>query len=144
LQEDKGLLFDAFDTMSLVLPALTGAIATLRVDGERMRAALDPSMRATDLADALVDAGIPFRESHGFVGRLVREAERLNTPLDRVPVSVAAAIHPALGTALAQLGDWEASVERRATPGGSSRASVDAQIEALDRAFAPVLPPVPR
>ena len=144
LQEDKSLLFDAFDTMTLVLPALTGAIATLRVDPARMRAALEPAMRATDLADALVDGGIPFRESHGLVGRLVREAERLNLPLDRVPAATAAAIHPALATALAQLGDWEASVERRATPGGSSRASVEAQLESLDRAFAPVLPPVPR
>jgi argininosuccinate lyase len=144
LQEDKALLFDAFDTMGLVLPAFTGAIATLRVDRDRMRAALDPSLRATDLADALVDAGLPFRESHALVGRLVREAEKLNTPLDRVPAATAAAIHPSLATALGQLGDWEASVERRATPGGSSRASVETQLEALERAFAPVLPPVPR
>ena len=144
LQEDKALLFDAFDTMSLVLPAITGAMATLHTDGDRMRAALDVSLRATDLADALVDGGIPFRDSHGFVGQLVREAERLNVPLDRVPPAAAAAIHPALATALERLGDWEASVERRATPGGSSRASVIAQLEALERAFAPVLPPVPR
>ena len=144
LQEDKALLFDGFDTMSLVLPAITGAMATLHTDGDRMRAALDVSLRATDLADALVDGGIPFRESHGFVGQLVREAERLNVPLDRVPHAAAAAIHPALATALERLGDWEASVERRATPGGSSRASVLAQLEALERAFTPVLPPVPR
>ena len=144
LQEDKALLFDAFDTMSLVLPAITGAMATLQTNGDRMHAALDVSLRATDLADALVDGGIPFRESHGFVGQLVREAERLNVPLDRVPSAAAAAIHPALATALERLGDWEASVERRATPGGSSRASVLAQLEALERAFAPVLPPVPR
>jgi argininosuccinate lyase len=144
LQEDKALLFDAFDTMGLVLPAFTGAVATLRVERDRMRAALDASLRATDLADALVDGGLPFRESHELVGRLVREAERLNTPLDRVPVAVAAALHPALAAALAGLGDWEASVERRATPGGSSRASVESQLDALERAFAPVLPPVPR
>ncbi len=144
LQEDKALLFDAFDTMSLVLPALTGAMATLRTDGDRMREALDPSMRATDLADALVDAGIPFRESHSLVGRLVREAERTKTPLDLMPAAAAAAIHPALATALERMGDWEASVERRGTSGGSSRASVAAQLEALERAFAPVLPPVPR
>ena len=78
------------------------------------------------------------------MGRLVREAERLNTPLDRMPVGAAAAIHPALAPALERLGDWEASVERRATPGGSSRASVESQLDALERVFAPVLPPVPR
>src|SRR5205814_7127830 len=54
LQEDKALLFDGFDTLALVLPAATGAIAALGVDAERMRAALDASLRATDLADLLV------------------------------------------------------------------------------------------
>ncbi len=136
LQEDKALLFDGFDTLALVLPAVTGAVATLSVDGERMRAALDASLRATDLADLLVEAGVPFRESHGFVGRLVREAERSGVPLDRVPGPVAAAIHPALGAALAQLGTWEDSVESRATAGGSSRESVLQQVEALRAAFA--------
>ena len=136
LQEDKALLFDAFDTLALVLPAATGAIATLSVDGDRMRAALDASLRATDLADLLVEAGVSFRESHGLVGRLVREAERSGLPLDRVPSAVAAAIHPALGAALTQLGTWEDSVESRATPGGASRQSVTEQIEALRAAFA--------
>jgi argininosuccinate lyase len=131
LQEDKALLFDAFDTLALVLPAVTGAIAAMTVDAERMRAALDASLRATDLADRLVEAGVPFRESHGLVGRLVREAERTGVPLDRVQAEVAAAIHPALPAALAQLGTWEDSVEGRATPGGASRQSVEQQIEAL-------------
>jgi argininosuccinate lyase len=136
LQEDKALLFDAFDTLGLVLPATTGAIQTLSVDAERMRAALDASLRATDLADLLVESGVPFRESHRLVGRLVREAERSGVPLDRVPGPVAAAIHPGLGAALAQLGTWEDSVESRATPGGASRDSVVQQVEALRVAFA--------
>jgi argininosuccinate lyase len=137
LQEDKALLFDACDTLTVVLPAVTGALDTLTVNGERMAAALDPAMRATDLADLLVEAGVPFRECHGLVGRLVREAERAGVPLDRVPAAVAAAIHPMLGGAVTQLGSWEDSVESRATTGGASRASVQAQIEELRRAFAP-------
>jgi len=137
LQEDKALLFDACDTLAVVLPALTGAIETLTVNPERMAAALDPAMRATDLADLLVEAGVPFRESHGLVGRLVREAEKARVPLDKVPAGVAAAIHPALGAAMTQLGTWEDSVESRATVGGASRASVDGQIDELRRAFWP-------
>lgn len=136
LQEDKGLLFDAFDTLALVLPATTGAVAALSVDVERMRAALDASLRATDLADLLVEAGVPFRESHGLVGRLVREAERSGVPIDQVPGPVAAGIHPALGAALTQLGTWEDSVESRATPGGAARQSVTQQLDALRAAFA--------
>ncbi len=135
LQEDKALLFDAFDTLALVLPAVSGAMASLTPDGARMAAALDASLRATDLADLLVEAGVPFRESHGLVGKLVRAAEQGGAPLDRVPPAVAAAIHPALGAALSQLGTWETSVEGRATPGGSSRKSVADQIDELRKAF---------
>src|SRR6266566_2163813 len=137
LQEDKALLFDACDTLATVLPAVTGAIETLTINADRMAAALDPAMRATDLADLLVEAGVPFRESHGLIGRLVRAAEHEHVPLDRVPQNIANDIHPALGSALAQLGTWEQSVESRATPGGASRASVESQIEELRRAFMP-------
>ncbi|OLB51442.1 MAG: argininosuccinate lyase [Gemmatimonadetes bacterium 13_2_20CM_2_65_7] len=137
LQEDKALLFDACDTLATVLPAVTGAIETLAINADRMAAALDPAMRATDLADLLVEAGVPFRESHGLIGRLVRAAEHEHVPLDRVPQKIANDIHPALGPALAQLGTWEQSVESRATPGGASRASVESQIEELRRAFMP-------
>ena len=141
LQEDKALLFDACDTLATVLPAMTGAIETLTINADRMAAALDPAMRATDLADLLVEAGVPFRESHGLIGRLVRAAEHENVPLDRVPQNIANDIHPALGPALAQLGTWEQSIESRATPGGASRASVESQIEELRRAFMPATTP---
>ncbi len=139
LQEDKALLFDAFDTLGLVLPAVSGAIASLTPDAARMEAALDASLRATDLADFLVEAGVPFRDSHGLVGKLVRAAEQAGVALDRVPLAVAAAIHPALGAALSQLGTWETSIEGRATPGGSSRKSVADQIDELRKAFVPLL-----
>jgi argininosuccinate lyase len=137
LQEDKALLFDACDTLATVLPALTGAMDSLIVNAERMAAALDPAMRATDLADLLVEAGVPFRESHGLIGRLVRAAEQAGVALDRVPAAVATEIHPALVPALAQLGSWEQSVESRATSGGASRASVESQIDELRRLFQP-------
>jgi argininosuccinate lyase len=94
-------------------------------------------MRATDLADLLVDAGVPFRESHGLIGKLVRAAEQAGVTLDKVSPQIATQIHPVLGPALAQLGSWEQSVESRATPGGASRASVESQIEELRRAFQP-------
>jgi argininosuccinate lyase len=135
LQEDKALLFDAFDTVTVVLPAMTGAIAALTVDAERMRAALDPSLRATDVADRLVAAGVPFRERGGG-GRRARAPPPAGLPLDRVPGSMAAAIHPALVTALTELGSWEDSVESRATPGGAARQSVAGQLEALTVVFA--------
>src|SRR5260221_9031625 len=139
LQEDKALLFDAFDTLSLVLPAVSRAVPSLTPDRGRMAAALDAPPRPTDLADLLVEAGVPFRESHGLVGKLVRAAEQAGVALDRVPPAVATAIHPALGTALSQLGTWETSVEGRATPRGSARKSGAGQNDRLREAVPPLM-----
>jgi argininosuccinate lyase len=130
------LLFDAVDTVLLTLPAVRGAVATLEPVPDRMRAALDPSLLATDLADGLVARGIPFREAHGLVGRLVKEAEARGCPLTQVPAAAASAIHPWMPELLAGLGSWEDSIERRGTMGGSSKLAVERQLAELDRAFA--------
>lgn len=136
LQEDKTWLFDAVDTVLLTLPALRGAVETMRPVPDRMRAALDPALFATDLADGLVREGVPFRDAHGLVGRLVREAERQAVSIVEVPREAAAAIHAALPRLLEHLGDWEASIERRRTVGGSAREAVATQLGELSRAFA--------
>jgi argininosuccinate lyase len=135
LQEDKLILFRAVDGLLLTLPAVRGALATMTPVPDRMQAALDPGMLATDLADGLVREGVPFREAHHIVGQLVRAAEEASVPINRVPAKASAAIHPRLPTLIAGLGSWEESVERRATAGGSSRASVRSQIAALQREF---------
>ncbi len=135
LQEDKAFLFDAVDTVLLTLPAVRGAVATMEPVAERMHVALQRGMLATDLADGLVAQGVPFREAHGLVGRLVQEAERRRVDLAAVPPDAARAIHRSLPALLASLGSFAESVERRATPGGSSRASVVAQLTELAAAF---------
>lgn len=137
LQEDKAALFGAVDAMRLTLPAVRGAVATLEPRADRMRAALDTSLFATDLADGLVRGGVPFREAHGYVGRLVRAAEERSVALPDVPVPVARAIHPDLPALVAGLGDWEASIERRATTGGASRAALAHQLASLRPVFTP-------
>jgi argininosuccinate lyase len=135
LQEDKVFLFDAVDTVLLTLPAVRGAVATMEPVPERMTAALQRGMLATDLADGLVAQGVPFREAHGLVGRLVQEAERRRVDLAAVPPEAAKAIHPALPVLLGSLGSFGDSVERRATPGGSARASVVTQLTEVKAAF---------
>ncbi len=77
LQEDKPAVFAAAETLSIMLPVMAGAIDTLTVRGDRMQAALDAAMLATDLADYLVQRGVPFREAHGLAGRAVRKAIEL-------------------------------------------------------------------
>lgn len=73
LQEDKEPVFDAADTLELVLPAMTGAVATVRFRPEAMLAACDAEgLYATDLAEALVKTGVPFREAHRQTGELLK------------------------------------------------------------------------
>jgi len=73
LQEDKEPVFDAADTLELVLPAMAGAVATVRFDPEAMLAACDAEgLYATDLAEALVKEGVPFREAHRRTGELLK------------------------------------------------------------------------
>ncbi len=137
LQEDKAFLFDAVDHLLLTLPALRGAVETMEPVEPRMTAALDTGLLATDLADGLVNLGIPFREAHRLVGKLVAAAESLGDPITSVPAETAQAIHAALPDLIEHLGSWEESVERRATVGGSSRRSVTRQLEELEKAFNP-------
>jgi argininosuccinate lyase len=136
LQEDKQFVFDTVDTLLLVLPALAGALATCELRPERVNEALDTQLLATDLADHLVRLGVPFRESHEVVGRLVRRAERDGISLAELGADTLAEAHPALGSGAAEVFDWERSVESRDLPGGTSRRSVAAQMEAARAALA--------
>lgn len=138
LQDDKRVLFDAVDTMLLVLPAVAGTLAELTFQRERMRAAVTGGMMATDLADYLVTKGASFREAHGAVGGLVREAEQLGCELDALPATTIAAAHPLFGDDAA---DWlgaSFSVARREVEGGTGPEAVRAQLQKARGALASV------
>jgi argininosuccinate lyase len=130
LQEDKEPVFDAADTLELVLPALTGAVATLRFDGAAMRAACaDEGLYATDLAEALVREGVPFREAHRRTGGLLRDAAADGRSLrDLTPAEWAAFGVPDGDERF----DPDRSIAARPGPGGPTSASVRAQADALD------------
>src|SRR3970282_1179317 len=85
LQEDKLPVFQAYDTLRLMLPVMAGLLQTLSVHPQRLQAALDPGMLATDLADYLVERGIPFRSAHNIAGQCVRKANDLALPLSALP-----------------------------------------------------------
>ena len=130
LQEDKRPIMDAFDCVLPCLEALAGAIETCRFDAERMRQALDKGhLCATDLADFLALAGVPFREAHHIVGALVREAEAKGVELGALPDATFAAAHPALASQeRAAALDPALAVERRSLVGGPARSAVVAAI----------------
>jgi argininosuccinate lyase len=128
LQEDKPPLFDTVDTLLLVLPAVAGAVASARFRPERMAAAMDPQLLATDLADYLVRRGVPFRESHEIIGRLVRRAEEEGVGLDRLGTAAFREGHAAFEEDVHGVFDWLRSADARDTDGGTSRRAILAQL----------------
>ena len=129
LQEDKHFLFDAVDTLDVLLPAVTGMLAEARFRVDRMGAACaDGYLGATDLADHLVRVGWPFRRAHEAVGALVQACLARGVGLtaasgeDIAAAGLGGIDLPDLGTA--------ASVETKISYGGTSRERVNEQLAA--------------
>src|SRR5690348_2518825 len=135
LQDDKRIVFDAVDTLLLVLPAVAGALAECTFRGDRMRAALSSTMMATDLADYLVRKGATFREAHGAVGRLVRQCEEGGLDLHTLPLAAFSAAHPLFGQDVFDALSALQSVEQREIEGGTGPGAVRAQLEAAQKAL---------
>jgi argininosuccinate lyase len=131
-QEDKEPLFDAMRQVSLALGAITGMIATATWAPERMQAAADAeTTAATDLAEWLVQRGMPFRDAHAVVGALVRAALAGEGPLRDLVTA-----HPDLGADAAALVRPGVSVQRRSTPGGAGPVPVAEQMQRFTRRLA--------
>ncbi len=138
LQEDKPPVFDTVDTLRTLLPAVAGAIEGAEFVPERIRAALDPQLLATDLADYLVKRGVPFRESHEVIGTLVRISEVERIPLHELPAERYREVHPAFEADVLEVFDWERSVASRKSRGGTAPNSVEAQMERARKVLAAV------
>ncbi len=128
LQDDKRPLFDAVDTMLLVLPAVAGTLRELTFNAARMRAALSSTMMATDLADYLVEKNVPFRDAHGVVGSLVRESETTGVDMNLLPYKTFASAHPAFDHDVYEWLSPDNSAARRNVPGGTGPDSVSDQL----------------
>jgi argininosuccinate lyase len=126
LQEDKPPLFDSVDTLRLILAVNTEMIAALELREDNCRAAAaDPMLLATDLADHLVNKGVPFRHAHELVGKAVAAAIRNRTPLDQLDLT---AIDPAYGPDAKKVFSVERALAARTNPGSPSIANVKAEI----------------
>ncbi|MFN8413821.1 MAG: argininosuccinate lyase [Anaerolineales bacterium] len=131
LQEDKQPVFQATDTLLAILPVIAQALRTITVKPERMRSAIDSFMMATDLADYLVNKGIPFRETHSIAGQAVRAAVEKNVGLEGLPLEAYQALSPAFEADVYQVFDPMKSVEKRNAIGGTSFQSVKNQIKKI-------------
>ncbi|KAL9715051.1 argininosuccinate lyase [Leucoagaricus gongylophorus] len=136
LQEDKEPLFDTVDNISASLKIAEGVIATLKVHPEKMLQALTMDILATDLADYLVRKGIPFRETHHISGRAVALAEARQCQLNDLTLEDYKSLSDKFSEDIREVFDFEASVERRESIGGTSKKMVERQIQVLRNVLA--------
>jgi len=132
LQEDKEPIFDAVDTLLLVLPAMAGMTATMVFDSDRLTAAAPAGHAlATDVAEWLVRQGVPFREAHEVVGRLVAWCVDQRVELLDVSDDQLAALSPQLRPEVRSVLTVDGALAARATTGGTAPARVAEQWQEL-------------
>ncbi|KAL7928674.1 argininosuccinate lyase [Trichoderma chlorosporum] len=135
LQEGWEPMLDSVQTVSDSLGIANGVIATLTVRPERMKAALDKTMLATDVAEWLVRRGCPFREAHHIAGRVVAQSENMEISMDELTLEQLQAIDSRFTADIVEAFEYETSVEARSAKGGTSRSSVLEQIQILRAMF---------
>jgi argininosuccinate lyase len=137
LQEDKEGLFDTVDTLELCLTAATGMLRGARFDRERLLdAAADEFLAATDVADLLVRKGLPFREAHGVVAGLVRNAVEQGRTLSSFSPEELAQAHDLLDADVYEVLARESWLESKVSEGGTALVRVREQLERAREALA--------
>jgi len=135
LQEDKEPLFDSIDTLLLVLPAVTGMVATTEFDREKMALAAPMGFSlATEIADYLVRANVPFAHAHEAAGKCVALCESSSRQLHQLTDAEFSAIHPELKGDVRDVLTVHGALASRASSGGTSPGSLKEQIKAASAA----------
>ena len=137
MQEDKEPVFDAADSLSLMVAATAGMIDDMTVMPEAMEAALAHGYpTATDLADWLVRAlGMPFRDAHHVTGAIVGLAEKAGCALDDVPLADMQSVEPRITQEVFSVLSVESSINSRTSEGGTAVANVRAAVAAAKERF---------
>ncbi len=129
MQEDKEGVFDACDTVKMCLQVFSGMIGTMRADTANMKSAAQKGfINATDLADYLVKKGLPFRSAYKISGQLVALCIEKHTVLEDLPLTTYRSFSELFEEDLYRAIDLDVCVEKRISEGGTSLASVEAQI----------------
>ena len=129
LQEDKEAVFDSVDTVAAALDVFSAMFPKLKINRGKMKAAADdPNLLATDLAEYLVKKGMPFREAHQRVGRLVAEAIKKRIKLSEIKPAQLKKVSPLFDVDVAKVFDLRRSLAARKAIGAPSPENVKAQI----------------
>ncbi len=132
LQEDKEPVFDAVETLTTVLPALTGMVATMRVRADRLEQAAPAGFSlATDVAEFLVRKGVAFRDAHEAVGHLVVWCLAHDVGLEAVSDADLAAVSPHLTPDVREVLSVPGAMAARSAPGGTAPVRVREQLAAV-------------
>jgi argininosuccinate lyase len=130
LQEDKEPLFDSFDTLLLVLPAVTGMIATTEFDREKMALAAPSGFSlATEIADYLAKKSVPFAVAHEAAGKCVAMCEDSGRQLHQLSDAEFLQVHPQLDVGVRDVLTVHGAINSRTTSGGTAPVLVAAQIK---------------
>jgi argininosuccinate lyase len=125
LQEDKEALFASHDQALAITQIAAATLAATKFNETRLRdAAQDPALVATELADYLVACGVPFREAHEVVGKVLRAAEQEGKSIREMPIERLKEFSPAFGRDLSTVLTLESTLARRAVAGGTAPAAV--------------------
>jgi argininosuccinate lyase len=131
LQEDKEAVFDSVDQIKLVLEVYAAMIPEIEVDSERTRlAANDPGLLATDLADYLVLHGLPFRQAHEVIGKLVAYSVEQQRGFADLKLEEFRRFSEYFGPDLFEILDLDRAIDQRTATGAPSRKNVAAALEA--------------
>lgn len=137
LQEDKEPIFDSLDTLQLLLPAVTGMIATCEFDAKKMaRSAPEGFALATEIADWLVRQGMPFRNAHEVAGECVRFCEARGIEFDQISDNDLATINQLLTSEVRAVLTAEGAIASRSAFGGTAPVRVREQLADLARTIA--------
>lgn len=128
-QEGWKPMLESVQLVSDSIGIANGVIATLKVRPEKMRAALDMTMLATDVAEWLVRNGVPFREAHHVSGRVVALSEDTEVSMDKLTLEQLQNIDSRFTADIATAFKYESSIEAKSSPGGTSRSAVLGQIK---------------
>lgn len=132
LQEDKELVFTSLDHLLLLLPPLTGMVASTRFDRAKMAASAPEGFSlATEIADYLVRKGIPFSQAHEAAGKCVRICESAGKQLHQLSEQELLGAHPKLDGGVKKFLDAKGAVTSRTSPNGTAPKSVLKQLTAL-------------
>ncbi len=139
MQEDKEYIFDAIDTVKMCLPVFTGMITTMRINEKTLyKAAGGGFTNATDAADWLVKQGVPFRDAHEIIGRLVLYCINTSKALEDLTLEEYRDISPVFNESVFAAISLEACVNARNVPGGPSKAYISKLIEINDKYLATI------